>query len=281
MANKISVSALIADFQTMLREKWAYAWGACKRGEVDCAGAFAWAFKQHGRSVYQGSNRMARVEVERLIPIGDATLAPGMAAFKCRAPGEKGYDLKACYKAGGAYFNGDLNDYYHVGLIDEDVARVLNAQGSATGFVASPISKGWSHVGYLKQVDYGTDAQEGAADDELVTQPTMTPSSVATVYADNGLPVKMRDKPSESCRSWVQLPVGTVVTLRGPYKDGWTPVRYGSRDGYMMTKFLQVTAQTADGTSYAVTFYDLKKDQAEELMASHNEYMSLLEERHG
>lgn len=260
MANKISVSALIADFQLMLREKWAYAWGACKRGEVDCAGAFAWTFKQHGRSVYQGSNRMARVEVERLIPIADATLAPGMAAFKCRAPGEKGYDLKACYKAGGEHFNGDLNDYYHVGLIDEDVARVLNARGSATGFVASPASQGWSHVGYLRQVDYGAAA-------------VVTSSATATVTAANGLPVKLRDKPSESCRSWVEVPVGTVVTLRGPDMGGWTPVRCGTREGYMMTKFL-----ASGDTTCAVTFHDLTKAQAEALMAAHGEYRASMTE---
>lgn len=259
---KIAVSDLIADFQTMLREKWAYGWGSCKRGEVDCAGAFAWAYKQHGASLYQGSNRMAREEVVRLIPVGEATVVPGMAAFKCRRPGESGYALPSGYQPGGSHFSGDLNDYYHVGLIDEDTARVLNAQSSATGFVASPISKGWSHVGYLKQADYGADKAV-----------TVTSSSTAVVRADNGLPVKLRGKPSESCRIWIEVPVGAAVTLRGPDMGGWTPVRWGNSEGYMMTKFL-----SRGEAGWAVTFHGLTEEAARALTAAHGEYRATMTE---
>lgn len=268
----IPVSALIADFQQMLREAWRYAWGACRQGEVDCAGAFKWAFEHHGCSLYQGSNRMARTEVVRLCPIGSVQLVPGMVAFKHRIPGDPGYALPEGYKPGGSHHNGDLNDYYHVGLIDEDTARVLNAQGSATGFVASPVAQGWTHVGYLKQVDYGA------------PQATVTSSATARVHADNGKPVKMRDKPSESCRSWVELPVGTLVTLRGPDLIGWTPVRCGGREGYIMTKFLapeESPAVPEIETSYAVEFYDLTYEQAARLQAEHASYHSRIEECHG
>ena len=280
--SKIPVSALIAMFQTMEAEHWAYEWGACKRGVVDCAGAFKWAFEQHGRSLYHGSNRIAREEVDRLYPVGSVQVVPGMAAFKHRIPGDKGYNLPSSYKPGGSHYNGDLNDYYHIGLVDEDTARVLNAQSASTGFVASPISQNWSHVGYLRQVDYGADMQVGIPEAAPAGQPDAQPtasSGVAYVYAANGEPVKARDKPSDKCRLWTKLPVGTQVELRGPDSGGWTPVRCGKDDGYIMTKYL--VFGEADGSSYAVTFYDLNLAQAKELMAKHSGYRSTLEERHG
>lgn len=220
--SKIPVAALIADFRRMLRERWAY--GAdTKTGQVDCSGAFVWAYRQHGRSVYHGSNRMARVEVERLIPIGEATPAPGMAAFKRRAPGERGYALPSGYRPGGAHHTGDLNDYYHVGLIDEDASRVLNAQSHATGFVASPIAQGWSHVGYLRQVDYGS---EGA-----------NPMTTMNIYAANGKAVNLRGGPSATAARVAQLPVGTPVALLAMHGD-WAEVTAGARRGYVLAEYL-------------------------------------------
>lgn len=251
MANKIPVSDLIAKFQTMLREHWAYDWSGTQRGLVSCAGAFVWAYGQHGIRIGHGSNYMARSEVEALIPINVANIVPGMAAFKHRVPSDAKYDLPGKYRTGGASFNGDLNDYYHVGLVDTDTSQVLNAQSSSTGFVSSPISKGWSHVALLKQVDYGADVpsagQQAAPDAQ--DQPVVSSSATATVYAANGLPVKLRRSASTKQAYIMEVPCGATVTLRGPDSGGWTPVRYGNRDGYMMTMFLQTDAPAAAESS--------------------------------
>ena len=37
--------------------------------------------------------------------------------FKKRAPGDAYYDLPPRYQNGGADYNGDLNDYYHIGTV--------------------------------------------------------------------------------------------------------------------------------------------------------------------
>ena len=257
MASSIPVSSLIADFQLMLSEHWAYREGAAQRGLVDCSGAFVWAYQQHGHSIYHGSNRMARVEVVSLIPINMATIVPGMAAFKHHAPGEAGYSLPAGYKPGAEYSNGDLNDYYHVGLVDTDTSRVLNAQGSATGFVSSPITQGWSHVALLRQVSYGADSE----------QPEVPTVGTATVYAANGLPVKLRRTASTKLPYLEQVPVGASVTLRGSSQDGWTPVAYNGRNGYMMTEFL--LTGDAPASSYTVTLSRLTYAKAQELAAAY------------
>lgn len=261
MASTIPVSSLLADFQLMLREHWAYREGAAQKGEVDCSGAFVWAFRQHGVSIYHGSNRMARVEVVSLIPINVANLVPGMAAFKHRTPGETGYDLPSDYKPGGSHYNGDLNDYYHVGLVGTDTLQVLNAQSTATGFVSSPISESWSHVAILKRVDY-------SAGTPPVDQPADPASGTATVYAENGAPVKLRQTPSTKLPYLAKVPVGATVSLRGADADGWTPVTYNGQDGYMMSQFLVFGAGETDH-SYSLTLYHLSLAEVQKLEAQY------------
>ena len=230
MADQIPVSALIADFRLMLQEHWAYG-AQTKRGQVDCSGAFVWAYEQHGHSLYHGSNRMARVEIEALIPIAGAKIVPGMAAFKLRAPGAKGYALPGDYKPGGSHYNGDLNDYYHVGLVDTDTATVLNAQGVATGFVASPITQNWSHVAYLKQVSYDQKEEE--------------PMTTMEIYAQNGKAVNLRQSPSTTAARVSQLPVGTQVSVMN-LGDGWAQVTTGALTGWVMRDYLRETTPSLE-----------------------------------
>jgi hypothetical protein len=60
------------------------------------------------------------------------------------------------------------------------------------------------------------------------------------VVAENGQPVKMRQYPSTSCRTYDKLPVGTEVTIVSPGEE-WAQINGGRRKGwYMMAKFLDV-----------------------------------------
>lgn len=120
---------------------------------ADCSGAVVYALKRYGISVYHGSNRIARVYTKELLDISKAK--PGMIAFKQRKIGTEGYRLPTDYKAGGKYYTGDLNDYYHCGIIDNDM-NVINLQSVTTGCVKSKITNNWSKCGELLNVDYGT-----------------------------------------------------------------------------------------------------------------------------
>jgi len=166
MTKKIPALELVRDFQRMHREDWDYDWGASSDGNVDCSGAFVWAYRQRGLSIYHGSNRIARVHVERLIPYAEAAanglIVPGMAAFKLHLPGESGYDLSSQYKPGGDRYTGDVGDYYHIGLVDEDTRYVLNAQGTKNDFERNKITDNWSHVAKLLDVDYETPGEADA-----------------------------------------------------------------------------------------------------------------------
>lgn len=233
---------LIEDFQRMLTEKWGYIPGAeggtwteksqdaaveetvKKYGRqwigcrvADCSGAFVWAFKQHGASIYHGSNRIAREYVDELLPLSAAK--PGMAAFKLRKPGEKYYNLPSEYKQGGKHYNGDLNDYYHIGLVDDNPAYVINAQSTQTGVVRSKLSNGWDCVAWPKAVQH----DEGSKD-------TMQKQVI-------GGKLNMRKEPDDNAKRIVQIPDGAIVTIDN-YGDKWCHVIYEDKEGYVMTRFL-------------------------------------------
>lgn len=218
----IKALELVDDFEIMLREHWRYEWSGCSRGVVSCSGAFTWAYKQHGLEIYQGSNRIARRHVVQLLPYAQAKaeglIVPGMAAFKVRKPGAKSYALPEAYKPGGKYYNRDLNDYYHIGLVDRDVGFVLNAQSAATGFVRSKITENWSHVALLSAVDYGREEETDMR---------------GIVYAKNGGYVNIRDKPGGTATA--QVKPGSVCEAGEPV-DGWIPVRI---EGYIKADFIK------------------------------------------
>jgi hypothetical protein len=90
----------------------------------------------------------------------------------------------------------------------------------------------------------------------------------AVVYAENGKPVKMRAKPSTSCKLYDDVPCGAMVEVL--QKDcstdnagnKWSQISYGSREGwYMMSKFLIYA-----GGSYIVIVPNLSKEQADDLV---------------
>lgn len=251
----IPSKSILSDFQMMLADKWGYIpatagtlWTQAKQDATqnamaqkygskwighmvaDCSGAFVYSYKKYGESIYHGSNRIARKYVDVLLPISEAK--PGMAAFKFYAPGQKGYNLPENYKQGGSQYTGDLNDYYHIGLVDEDPRYVLNSATTANGFIRSKITNGWNACGYLKAVDYS--GESGKDDDEPVIE-----NETMIVTAESGQYVNMRESTSVNSRLIVRVPVGSEVTVIKTDKNGWTGVKYKRYEGYMMTKFLK------------------------------------------
>ena len=140
----IRASALIALFKRMLDEHWAYEWGVAREGCVDCSGAFVWAYKQHGASIEHGSNSIAHLRVGEYVSVTKAK--PGYAVFKLRAWRDDSDN------GGNRWFGQQPGDVYHIGLMGDD-GKVLNAQSTKTGFVASDAA-GWAFAAPLKDVIY-------------------------------------------------------------------------------------------------------------------------------
>lgn len=225
--SKIKVADLLSELNIMLKEHWSYVWGSASKGCVDCSGALVYVFRKYGRGIYHGSNRIARVEVDELLPISQAK--PGMVAFKARNPGDAKYALPSAYKSGGKNCDGDLRDFYHVGVVGQN-GKVLNAQSSSTGFVESPI-KTWACVGYLKQVDYGDIQEDNMTNDSIDILYT------AEVIAESGSTVRMRSKPLKNAPIVANVKVGTQANILEATSD-WCQIEVDGKHGYMMSKFL-------------------------------------------
>ena len=226
---------LITHFERMWRENWKYNWGSAETGKVDCAGAFVWAYRQHGKSIYHGSNRIQRTEILEMLPID--RWEPGMAAFKCRMPGDRLYALPDGYKPGGKHHNGDLADYYHIGLVGYD-GKVLNAQSKNTGFVKSKLDSSWCGVARLKQATY-EEKESG---------------QMATIKTADGNPVNLRGDPSTKNAYLHKLASGAAVeVLEKAVNDAgeeWAKVKAGNMTGYVMAKYLEGAAEEAEKTSW-------------------------------
>ena len=79
----MDMEQMIADFEEMLG--WPYACpGSNDQQGIDCSGAFVRAYRLQGRSLYHGSNRMARTACAWLRPAGQVLPRRGMVAFKAR-----------------------------------------------------------------------------------------------------------------------------------------------------------------------------------------------------
>lgn len=218
----IKKSDLLNLFERMLRERWAYEWGAAREGCVDCSGAFVYAYRQlGGPTIVHGSNSILRQSMEALLPMSAAQ--PGYAAVKIRAwDGEE---------IGNRWYGMEPGDCYHIGLVGRD-GRILNAQGVETGFVSSP-GDGWDGCAPLLAVDY-EDGVEGAR--------VLYRARVATARD----PLRVRDWP-ETGEVLGSIPRGAEVEVLDDTGGGWLRVRYGGLEGYASGAYLS----RADGEAQA------------------------------
>lgn len=240
-------SSLIAIFQRMYKEHWRYEMGKAEKGCVDCSGAFVYAFNQFGVKYPHGSNAIARQRtVKGLKPISKAK--PGMAAFKLREPSEKGYALPDKYRPGGASYNGDVDDYYHIGLVDETGKYVLNAKGTNYGFCRDSLTakNGWDCVAYLEDVEYEKGGESMEDSRPVLTARVVLPSGAS------GNTVNLRSEPKTGPNIIARVPVGSTVKVLCDMGE-WCEVQYPPKNGYMMSNYLEYEGQGGESGDGAIT----------------------------
>lgn len=220
---KIPVLKLIEQFQIMAREKWSYVWGAASKGIVDCSGAFVYAYSVFTMKIPHGSNAIARKHCGQMMPISAAE--PGMVAFKAHPPEEDGWDLPETYNR-----DPDRNDYYHMGLVGPDKKTVLNAASTSQGFITSKLDNTWDYVAYLDDVDYGDQKEVVEA----------IPLKTAIVVAPSGTTVNMRKEANLKSGLVDRVAVGTEVLVMQD-KGEWMEILKGSKQGWMMSNYLEYT----------------------------------------
>lgn len=206
-------------------------------GYCDCIGYIIGTIRRMGLkwTGIHGSNWAARKESANLHPIKSiADLEVGDMVLKGCAPGSSNYALPARYRQGGQYYNGDLTDYYHAGLVYSlNPLQIRHMSSKMT--IDTKLGK-WGYATRLKIL-----VNAGAYKEESNTEPTVTPSSgtQAKLIAPSGKTVNLRKTPSLRGSLIMQVPLGTIVDILEPGEE-WCKVQYKTKTGYMMAKFLEI-----------------------------------------
>lgn len=199
-------------------------------GTSDCIGLIIGALRLAGvqYSGIHGSNYFARECTRGVFNVLESSdLQPGDIVFKAYRPGEKGYALPEKYTPGHKYYNGDLLDYYHVGVVMS--AYPLEIWHCSSGGMHHDTSLGrWAYGAELKAVDYAQPKPK----EEL---------KPGTAYVDvpNDGTVNVRKNMNIKSTKLTEIREGTPVNVIGI--DGeWAKVEIITKvDGYIMKKFLK------------------------------------------
>lgn len=263
----VSVSQYIDGVESIYAEQPKYEEGCDgSNGKCDCIGMCRGGLKRAGATDItnmRGTNQAARKSIEKLAIIDYVkNLRVGDVVLKTRDKDDANMPLPDQYRKGGKDYDpvvGETN-FTHIGTITCKDPLEITHMTTPTAKKDKSL-KGWSYYGRLPWVD---DSDPGPDPDPGPEPEPMT----ATVYAENGKPVKMRAKPSTSCKLYDDVPCGaTVLVLQKDCStDGsgnkWSQISYASREGwYMMSKFLVYA-----GGSYIVIIPNLSQEQAHELV---------------
>ena len=221
----LDVKKLIASVEACLG--WPYVSpGTNDSRGIDCSGLFVKAYRDQGASIYHGSNTIYRKYCSENGKLTKASqLQPGMVVFKWNAnTPEK--------------FNDGLGDFQHIGLVTSvNPLRIVHAS-SAVGCVTTDTKLGkWAYWGWLKDVARDAVIPTELDDDQGGDEEPMAETQYATVTADSGSTVNMRTKAKSSAALVERVPIGARVEVLGTV-GVWTKAKFGSRIGYMMTRFL-------------------------------------------
>ena len=231
-------------------------------GTCDCIGMGRGALKREGVTDVKGmngTNYAARHTVKNLQALKkESQLMIGDVVFKTRDKDDKNMRLPDQYRKNGSDYDktwGETNFTHYGTVIQVNPIRICHMT-SPTAKIDESI-KGWGYFGQLPWVSADADIP--------VERP---PAEWATVWADSGKTVKMRQKPSTLCRIYWEVPIGAEVVLVEP-GETWSGIIWAGRSGYMMTKFLRTGE-----TKYTVTIRGLDKETAEELIAIYSGEMT-------
>ena len=206
-------------------------------GYCDCIGLIIGAIRRCGLkwTGIHGSNWAARKEAVKLRPIKSPTDCElGDVVLKGCAPGTKGYALPARYRQGGQYYNGDLTDYYHAGVVTSlNPFQITHMSTRIT--VDTKLGK-WNYAMRAKPL-----VNAGAYNSSSSSTPVNNPATgeQAKVTAPTGKTVNLRRSPSLAGVLITRIPIGTIVNIIQPGEE-WCKIVYGAKTGYMMAKFLEV-----------------------------------------
>ena len=205
-------------------------------GYCDCIGLIIGAIRRMGLkwTGIHGSNWAARKEIKDLQPIkSQSQLQRGDIVLKGRPRGDSKWDLPTRYRQSGKYYNGDLTDYYHAGVV-YSVSPFQIRHMSSKMTIDTKVGK-WNYFGKSRQL---VEASGGITPTPTPT-PTPSTGTKAVVVAESGGTVNLRVGPKTTERIIVRVPLGSEVVILSPGEE-WCRIEWNRFTGYMMAKFLDV-----------------------------------------
>lgn len=223
----INLSAFLSALKSIVSERPTYRnRGSATDGTCDCIGLIIGAIRRAGGmwSGTHGSNYAARNEMQTLE--SPPRLGVGTAVYKYHEPGQAGWNLPAAYAN-----HPDQRDYYHVGVVISvsplEIAHCTSWSGGSGIKIDTVIGK-WRRGGRLKKVGYvGAPEPEKEGDDKMIGYINLPPTSN----------VFHRVSPSNGSQWYGRINGGEAVEIVSSSGE-WTRVRYGGKDGYVMSKFV-------------------------------------------
>lgn len=202
-------------------------------GGCDCIGLIIGGIRLAGGKWdgTHGSNWAARNAVKQLNETSNKNeLHIGDMVFKARGPGHEKYDMPEKYKN-----SGDLNDYYHVGVVmGVEPLQITHCTGVPGGIKTDSSLGEWKYhgqyIGITEEITLGTEA----------------------TYAVTGGQLKMRSGPGTNYNVIAYIPNGKQVM--GAKIDGepdWIYTKYGKDIGYCMARYL-VPVDQNDGDTITI-----------------------------
>lgn len=235
--SKIPVNELISCFERMRDEHWDYCLNSAREGCVDCSGAFVWAYKQFNKTIFHGSNSIARLSVGDLLPISSAR--PGMVAVKVKDWTDDDNDNR--------WYDTNPGNVYHIGLViqNDSEMNVIEAKGERWGVVQSKLDSKWKFVAYLDDVDY-TQKME-----EVVMEYKYTGS----IRLTSGY-VHLRSQPNITSKSIAKLYHGEPVEIGDSSQPNWYAIKdEAGNEGYVYSKYVNIEKEIESADDLNSNFF--------------------------
>ena len=226
-------------------------------GKCDCIGMGRGALHRAGvedTPHMRGTNDAARsldLNLQKIKSVKQ--LRVGDVVFKTRDTDDKNMPLPDKYRKGGSAYDpkwGEIN-FTHYGTVTSIDPLVITHMTSPTSQQDDKLGK-WEYFGQLPWVTDEAEEQE------------IPDVRTATVWAESGSTVKMRDKPSTLCRLYWDVPIGSPVIVMTP-GDKWTEIIWNGRSGYMMSKFIRSAAPV-----FTVVISGLDRETAQKICEEYN-----------
>ncbi|MDR1263332.1 MAG: SH3 domain-containing protein, partial [Oscillospiraceae bacterium] len=219
---------------------------------MDCQGMLKYCAQQLGVKLsYTGSNDMYRAACSWVTPL-DIAKAQGRIV-----PGAVGFIVEYDGQEGDKYKTDGLGNASHVGIITMSATAYSVDASSSSGKVRGQSERDalrtWTHIGWLKALDYSTAVvvdEIGGSMDTAATPAAPIPIQdystirTATVNTLDGRALNLRRAPSTNTDNRVgTAPAGAVVEVLKTRSDGWAKIRFEGIAAWVMARYL--TMQTA------------------------------------